>query len=83
MSGLPMGSLKTIRAERGLSIEGLARMSGLSARTIYRVEKGLNPSPATVERLREALQLPSIDGSALSCAGRPPNGGTVSDGDVA
>lgn len=48
--------LKAARAERGLSIEGLARVSGITTRTIQRIESGVVvPRHETWLRLVEAL----------------------------
>ena len=52
------------RRERGLSVERLAALSGLSAAHVSRVERGLNvPSAAALRRI----------GAALDAAPRPPD----------
>lgn len=43
--------LRSLREERGLSALEAAAQSGLSRRTLYRAEHGLNPTLATLVRL--------------------------------
>jgi transcriptional regulator with XRE-family HTH domain len=50
--------LAELRAERGLSREALARLAGVSARTIYGIEiVGTRPQPATLHVLSLALKV--------------------------
>jgi ribosome-binding protein aMBF1 (putative translation factor) len=48
--------LRTIREQRGLSVTALARRSGVSFATIYRIERGATtPRPHIVREISEAL----------------------------
>ncbi len=58
-------ALGRLRRERGLSIEGLARATGLSPAHVSRVERGLNvPSAEALERLADALAAETTTRSA-------------------
>jgi transcriptional regulator with XRE-family HTH domain len=51
--------LKTLREERGLSIRGLGRLSGLSANALSVIERGLSsPSVSTLYKIAVALEIP-------------------------
>jgi transcriptional regulator with XRE-family HTH domain len=51
--------LKKLREERGISMRGLARNSGLSANALSMIERGLtSPSVSTLHKLATALQIP-------------------------
>jgi DNA-binding XRE family transcriptional regulator/mannose-6-phosphate isomerase-like protein (cupin superfamily) len=51
--------LRQLRAERGISIRELSRMSGLSANALSMIERGLtSPSVSTLYRLTDALNVP-------------------------
>ncbi len=49
--------LKQLRMARLISQEQLAQMSGLSVRTIQRIESGHQPSPETLKCLAAALEV--------------------------
>lgn len=49
--------LKQLRLSRLLSQEQLAQMSGLSARTIQRIESGHTPSLESLQSLASALEV--------------------------
>lgn len=50
-------NLKRIRKQRGLTLAALAKIASLNLNTINRVEKGRNPSPTTLRKLSEALNI--------------------------
>lgn len=57
-----MSKLKEIRNRRSLTQEELSEVSGISIRTIQRIEKELSTgSPHTIKTLAEALEIQSID----------------------
>ncbi len=50
------GRIRAVRRERGLSVVGLAGLSGVSRRMLTQIELGqANPSVATVDRIASAL----------------------------
>ena len=52
--------LKVIRAEREMTQEQLARLSGISRTTLSQIEKGkVVPDGRTIARLVTALQVPA------------------------
>jgi len=54
--------LKKYRKTRGLTQEGLADLSGISLRTIQRIEKGFSDgSPYTLKSLAKALNIENAD----------------------
>ncbi|MEM8488640.1 MAG: helix-turn-helix transcriptional regulator, partial [Bacteroidota bacterium] len=55
-------NLKFHRIQRHLTQESLAELSGISIRTIQRMEKGLsNGSPHSINALAQALQVDSME----------------------
>ena len=60
MEGMaPPRPMRLIRAERGLSMQGLSDRSGCSVKTILDVELGRRvPTQRTVRRLAESLEVP-------------------------
>jgi transcriptional regulator with XRE-family HTH domain len=50
-------NLKTIRTQRLLSQEDLAKLSGLNVRTIQRIESGGKPSVESLKCLASALEI--------------------------
>lgn len=50
-------NLKKLRAERGLSLEKVARLADLSLNTIVKIENGVNTNPTieTVKKIADAL----------------------------
>jgi len=51
--------LAQLRQERGLSVRGLARLSGLSANALSMIERSkTSPSVSTLYRLADAMQVP-------------------------
>ncbi len=52
-----MSKLKTIREQRNLTQEELASKSGISARTIQRIESGTTPKGYTLKTLAAALEI--------------------------
>lgn len=53
-----MNSLKSIRVTKGISQEGLASVSGVSLRTIQRIEGGeALPRPQTLQTLAKTLEV--------------------------
>jgi transcriptional regulator with XRE-family HTH domain len=51
--------LRELRAERGISMRGLAQKSGLSANALSMIERGkTSPSVSTLYKLADALNLP-------------------------
>ena len=59
-SSLDVGKrLKSLREERGISMRGLARNSGLSANALSMIERGLtSPSVSTLVKIAAALEVP-------------------------
>ena len=54
--------LRKYRKVKGLSQEGLSEVSGISVRTIQRLEMGLsNGSPYTLKSLAKALDIENAD----------------------
>lgn len=51
--------IETIRLSRNIRQEDLAKLSGVSKRTIFRLEKGENATLDTVIRVMQALKLAS------------------------
>ena len=52
-------SVRAARLDKGLTVEGLARVAGVSTGLISQLERGKgNPSFLTLQRLAEALELP-------------------------
>jgi predicted ATPase/transcriptional regulator with XRE-family HTH domain len=68
--------LKRHRLRAGLTHEGLAERSALSARTISDLERGVSRRPRreTIDLLSQALQLSPDERSALQVATRPAGG---------
>lgn len=52
-----MSKLKTIREQKNLTQEELASKSGISARTIQRIESGTTPKGYTLKTLAAALEI--------------------------
>ncbi len=53
--GVPVPSLSQVRREKGLSQDELARLAGVSANTIVRLERGANARYNTLGKLATAL----------------------------
>ncbi len=54
--GIPLPSLREIRRSRGLNQRDLARLAGVSAGTVYRLENQLRGAyPVTMRKLASAL----------------------------
>lgn len=53
------GNLKKIRAERGYSLEKVARIADLSLSTVVKVEDGTNQNPTidTLSKIAKALEV--------------------------
>jgi transcriptional regulator with XRE-family HTH domain len=73
--------LRQERAERGWSREHLARLAGVSPRTLERIEVGgtANPGLFTVAALADALDVP-LDGLVRAASDGGAGGGLVSAG---
>jgi len=56
-----MSELKKIREEKNLTQEELAEKSGLSVRTIQRIEAGTEPKGYTLKTLASTLEIPERD----------------------
>ncbi|MEQ9266365.1 MAG: helix-turn-helix domain-containing protein [Balneolaceae bacterium] len=57
-----MSKLREIRKQQSLTQEELSEVSGVSIRTIQRIEKGLSAgSPHTIKTLAKALEIQNID----------------------
>jgi transcriptional regulator with XRE-family HTH domain len=56
-----MNRLREIRVRQDMSQGILATLSGVSLRTIGRIESGMPASERTMERLAKALQVPIED----------------------
>lgn len=52
-------NLKKIRAEKGLSLEKVARLADLSLNTIVKIENGANKNPTidTLSKIAKALEI--------------------------
>lgn len=59
-----MSQLKKIREIKNLTQEELAQKSGLSVRTIQRIEAGMQPKGYTLKTLEKSLDIPEKDLSA-------------------
>lgn len=59
-----MSQLKKIREIKNLTQEELAQKSGLSLRTIQRIEAGMQPKGYTLKTLAKSLDIPEKDLSA-------------------
>gem|GEM_PF-203440 len=59
LSALPLQNLKKIRAEKGLSLEKVARLADLSLSTVVKVEDGTNQNPTidTLKKIAKALEI--------------------------
>lgn len=60
MASNKMGSnIKKIRAEKGYSLERVARLADLSLNTIVKVESGVNQNPTieTLQKIAKALDV--------------------------
>ncbi len=55
-------NLKKIRAEKGYSLERVARLADLSLNTIVKIENGANQNPTldTLQKVSKALEM-SVD----------------------
>ncbi len=56
-----MSALKRIRETKNLTQEELAQKSGLSVRTIQRIEAGMQPKGYTLKTLSKSLDIPEED----------------------
>ncbi len=56
-------NLKKIRAEKGYSLERVARLADLSLNTIVKIENGANKNPTidTLSKIAKALEI-GVDG---------------------
>lgn len=56
-------NLKKIRAEKGYSLEKVARLADLSLNTIVKIENGVNQNPTidTLSKIAKALEI-KVDG---------------------
>jgi transcriptional regulator with XRE-family HTH domain len=68
--------VQKLRLQRGWSQEQLAELSGLSVRTIQRIERGL---PASNETLKSLASVFEIDFSTLQATQEPPMTTTLND----
>lgn len=52
-------NLKRIRAEKGLSLEKVARLADLSLNTVVKIENGTNQNPTidTLSKIAQALEV--------------------------
>jgi transcriptional regulator with XRE-family HTH domain len=67
-------NLKTIRTAEGLSITRLASLSGVSVRTLRRIEGATrNVAPSTKQRILEALNKKPSRGESFNLAEVFPN----------
>ena len=58
LSGVVGENLKRLRAERGLSLDALARESGVSKSRLGQIERGeANPSISTLWQIAKALKV--------------------------
>lgn len=53
-----MSRLREVRLAQGVSQGLLSTLSGVSLRTIGRIESGMPASPRTMERIAKALRVP-------------------------
>jgi transcriptional regulator with XRE-family HTH domain len=56
-----MSELKTIRENKNLTQEELAKLSGLSVRTIQRIEAGIKPKGYTLKTLARTLDISELE----------------------
>lgn len=68
--------VQKLRLQRGWSQEQLAELSGLSVRTIQRIERGL---PASTETLKSLASVFEIDFSTLQATQENPMNATLND----
>ena len=56
-------NIKKIRAEKGYSLEKIARLADLSLNTIVKVENGVNQNPTfeTLQKIAKALEVKMDD----------------------
>jgi transcriptional regulator with XRE-family HTH domain len=56
-------NIKKIRAEKGYSLEKIARLADLSLNTIVKIENGVNQNPTfeTLQKIAKALSVPIED----------------------
>ncbi|OGY66399.1 MAG: hypothetical protein A3A16_03460 [Candidatus Harrisonbacteria bacterium RIFCSPLOWO2_01_FULL_44_18] len=56
-------NIKKIRAEKGYSLEKIARLAGLSLNTIVKIENGVNQNPTfeTLQKIAKALEIKMDD----------------------
>jgi DNA-binding XRE family transcriptional regulator len=82
--------LRSLRADRGLSLAQLSELADVAVKTIWRIEHGDVPTRRIVRKLAAALcvepaciVLPGdgLDGEAKCAAAHPPVGGGASDTD--
>jgi transcriptional regulator with XRE-family HTH domain len=52
-------NLKKIRAQKSYSLEGVARLAGLSLNTIVKIENGVNQNPTidTLSKIAKAFEV--------------------------
>lgn len=56
-----VSSLKSARKARGMSVQAVAKATGLDASSISRIERGAQqPTPANAKRLAEVLGVPVL-----------------------
>ncbi len=56
-------NIKKIRAEKGYSLEKIARLADLSLNTIVKIENGVNQNPTfeTLQKITKALEVKMDD----------------------
>jgi len=56
-------NIKKIRAEKGYSLEKIARLADLSLNTIVKIENGVNQNPTfeTLQKIAKALEVKMDD----------------------
>jgi len=56
-------NIKKIRAEKGCSLEKIARLADLSLNTIVKIENGVNQNPTfeTLQKIAKALEVKMDD----------------------
>ena len=56
-------NIKKIRAEKGYSLEKVARLADLSLNTIVKIESGVNQNPTfeTLQKIAKALEIKMDD----------------------
>lgn len=69
-------SIRTLRLQRGWSQEQLSLLSGLSVRTIQRIERGQNPS---LESLKSLAAVFEVELKELSASDEPSDNVKVSE----